>query len=208
MNFMKDVLNIYLNEYWQPIYTTYDSIWNDLHTFSANNKGGTLLVCPIISYAKQQYCFLVVAIDRPKRIIFCTTTLGEFMDKQLCDYLCNLKDNGHFFAVVPLRLKCEQNHETFVVYLGDIFSNGKFNPLHRMLSDSQILQQYNIHGLAQQWQSNNHQHRSNNHHHQSNSPMNKQQQLDEKVREWNEMNRLIANTHHPGLRNQPRNSLK
>ena len=144
MDFMKEGLNFWVNKNWQTIFSSLETIWYDLGKFLENKHGGTLLVCPIMSHAKQQYGYLVVAIDRPKRTILCTTTHGDVMDKEFFDYVCGLEDHRQLFACVALRLKCEQNHEAFVVYLGDIFSNGKFNPLYRTLSDSQILQQYNI----------------------------------------------------------------
>ena len=160
MNIIKEGLDFFVNKNWKTIITTYEFILHDLQKFTGNKKGGTLIVCPVLSYATQQNCYLVVAIDRPNRTIICTTTLGDEMDNVFFHNLCNLKDKGHLFACVTLRLKCEKNHELFVIYLGDIFTNRKFNPTNRILSDTQ-LQQYNIN--FQMVQQHRHQQQSNTH---------------------------------------------
>ena len=187
MNIIKEGLDFFVNKNWKTIITTYEFILHDLQKFTDNKKGGTLIVCPILSYVTQQNCYLVVAIDRPNRTIICTTTLGDEMDNVFFHNICNLKDKGHLFACVALRLKCEKNHEAFVIYLGDMFTNGKFNPVNRILSDAQILQQYNIN--IQMVQQHRHQ-QSNNHHYNYHN----REDFDRLVKQWNDTNTMLSNT--------------
>ena len=100
------------------------------------------------------------------------------MDCRVYEKLSNLTENGYLFACAALRFKCKNDrmHEAFVIYLADMFSNRTFNPISPLLSDKEIRQKYNIIDRAQDI-------------------------LDEKVRQWDENNRLLANTRHPGLRN-------
>ena len=55
MDFMKEGLHFWVNTNWRTIFTNHESIWYDLGKFLENKHGGTLLVCPIMSHAKQQY---------------------------------------------------------------------------------------------------------------------------------------------------------
>ena len=55
-----------------------------------------------------------------------------------------MKDKGHLFACVALRLKCENYDEPFVIYLADIFSNTTYDPTSKLLSEKDILKKYNI----------------------------------------------------------------
>ena len=140
LDFIQKGLNIVVNKYWKLIIRSrlvLDEIYCD------KNHVGTLWVIDINHVLKYQ-CYLIIAINRAVRTIICTTTKGHSLDCRLFQKLSNMNDDGHYFACVSLRLFCEQNHEPFIIYLADIFSNETYSPLSTILSDNDILKKYNI----------------------------------------------------------------
>jgi hypothetical protein len=179
MDLIQQKLNDVLNKNWTfktIVLKTGDNL--NLDEINADqNYDGTFWVIQV-PHVSNKKCYLVISINRLKRTIICTTTQGDLMDCQLYHKLSNLTENGYLYAFAALRLKCKNNrmHEAFVIYFADMFSNRTFNPISPLLSDKEIRQKYNIIDREQDI-------------------------LDEKVRQWDEMNRLIDNTRHPGLRN-------
>ena len=142
MNIIKQGLDNVLNKNWNYIIKS-DLVLDDIKVHKSH--AATLYVIDI-SHITKQKCYFVIAINRETRTIMCTTTQGDIIDCQVYRKLVDLTENGHEFACVVLRLKCNNNkiHEAFVIYLADMFSNTTYNPLSKLLSDSEILRKYNI----------------------------------------------------------------
>ena len=115
------------------------------------NYVGTFWVIDITRHVQRE-CYLIIAINRLVRTILCTTTAGFAMDCGLFHHLCNLKEDGQYYACVSLRIGCEKYHQPLVIHLADRFTNTLFDPTDPMLRDNEILKKYNIITLNKQQQ--------------------------------------------------------
>ena len=144
MDFIINNINKVLNKNWN--FRTQYQYSRDEIIKSVNSDDryvATLWVVPILSRTNQK-CYIFVIINRGTRTIICTTTRGDQMAPLFFEKITALKDKGHFFACVALRLKCENYDEPFVIYLADIFSNTTYDPTSKLLSEKDILKKYNI----------------------------------------------------------------
>ena len=143
MDFIINNINKVLNKNWK--FRTQYSYDMDEIIKSVNSDDryvATLWVVPITSRTNQS-CYLFVIINRGTRTILYTTSMGDQMPSELFRELSEVKDSNNYFAVVALRLKCEKNHEAFVIYLADMFSNSTYDPSSTLLSENDILKRYN-----------------------------------------------------------------
>ena len=152
MDFIINNINKVLNKNWN-FRTQYrysrDEIIKSVK--SDDRYVATLWVVPITSRTNQS-CYLLVIINRGTRTMLYTTTMGDRMPSELFRELSEVKDSNNYFAVVALRLKCEKNHEAFVIYLADMFSNSTYDPSNTLLSENDILKRYNTFYKQQQQQ--------------------------------------------------------
>ena len=148
MNFIIQGLKNVLHKQWIAQIRT-DLVLKEIRP--EQNYVGTFWVIDITRHVQRE-CYLIIAINRVVRTILCATTVGFAMDCSLFQHLCNLKEDGQYYACVSIRMWCEQYHQPFVIYLADRFTNTLFDPTDPKLSDNEILKKYNIITLNKQQQ--------------------------------------------------------
>ena len=113
----------------------------DVHKFEKYQKG-LLLVTPVTSTANTP-CYAVIHIDYDKQLIQCSNTHGDVLNCDMFRYLCKMRYNDKGFVCIQHRFKCEQNHEFFVLFLGDVLSHNNYDShIRDLYLDGKIVHKY------------------------------------------------------------------